>query len=74
MKYEEHQYEERESILCCPSCRTVRMVERWLRYVKKQSLYGKIPRKHQKPVSVWCPECKFVLNTIKQPNQNQSIK
>ena len=65
-KYQEHQYEERVSILCCPKCMTVQMRERWLRYIKKQTVYGKIPRKNPKPVSVWCPVCKFVLSSIKQ--------
>lgn len=67
IKYEEHQYEERQSMLNCPKCRTVPMIERWLRYLKKQTKYGVVPRKKHKPEAIWCPECKFVLNNTKQP-------
>lgn len=67
IKYEEHQYEERQSIMNCPKFRTIPMIERWLRYLKKQSAYGLVPRKNHKPEAIWCPECKLVLNNIKQP-------
>lgn len=43
------------------------MVERWLRYLKKQSAYGLVSRKNHKPEAIWCPECKLVLNNTKQP-------
>lgn len=69
-KYEEHQYEERESMLMCPKCRQSKMIERWLRYLKRKTVYGSVPRRTLKPEAVWCPECKFVLNSIKQPKQN----
>jgi uncharacterized protein YbaR (Trm112 family) len=73
-KYEEHQYEERQSMLMCPKCRDVRMNERWLRYLKRLNKYGMTPRKTPKPEAVWCPKCKHVLGSIKQPKQDQSIK
>ena len=74
IKYDEYQYEERQSMLYCPKCRSCYMMERWLRYLKKQTRYGVVPRKTHKPEAVWCPECKFVLNSIKQPNQNLNSK
>lgn len=74
IKYSEHQYEERSSIFNCPKCKTIPMIERWLKYVKRLD-YTKtlIPRKNAKPVSVWCPKCKFVLSDIKQPKQNDIL-
>lgn len=73
-RYDEHQYDERQSIINCPKCRTVPMVECWLRYLKRQTKYGSIPRKTPKPEAVWCPVCKFVLNSIKQPKQDLHSK
>jgi len=67
-EYEEHQYENRESILACPKCGHM-LTERWFRNLKKLDKGEIVPRKNHKPVSVWCDKCKYVLSDIKQPKQ-----